>query len=316
MRRIIAALIMTLFFSDIASGANLGELTRIQDIKLLSNAEEIRVLIKTEGNAVLLPSLTFVNDRLIQLDIDRSYTEPARRSFSIGDSYLDRVEIYQLDEQIARVRLHLLQPLNKEGSRTWHDEKGFLISLKRSPDLIAGQGRKSEVAIPANRNVEIEKSFPTLFNDAKEDAGETDMTSPTGNGNIGLAPVIKMVSSLALVIGLFLLGTYVYKNKFLRSGPSGKGDLIRVLDRGFIDVKKGIVIVDVAGEVLVLGIAGETISMLTKLESGEALERLKPFYRKKEQPSFPDSVRMATSRLNEEPALSIVEKIRRLKPLK
>lgn len=100
--------------------------------------------------------------------------------------------------------------------------------------------------------------------------------------------MIRMISALAIVLGLLLLAGIVFRRLFASSAPFGnRVRLIRMISTFPIGQKKFIALVDVAGEVFAIGVAGQQISMLCKIESEEALERIQSIQTDKEPaPSF------------------------------
>ncbi|MBI3128961.1 MAG: flagellar biosynthetic protein FliO [Candidatus Tectomicrobia bacterium] len=58
-----------------------------------------------------------------------------------------------------------------------------------------------------------------------------------------------------------------------RLGAGAK--VVRTLHRVYLAPKQSIAVVEVAGEILVVGISGQSISMLTKIEDGDALAKLR-----------------------------------------
>ncbi len=82
--------------------------------------------------------------------------------------------------------------------------------------------------------------------------------------------LMKMISALAIVLGVMLLVYVLVRKTVLRgSGMAGGGRLIQILAHQPLAPKKSLVVVRVAGEFLVLGLSGEGISMLDKLDSAE-----------------------------------------------
>lgn len=306
MRIVCAAITLLLLSGNPAEGANGNPLTLIKDLKILSSAKEIRVVVNTEGELADLPAIEILNDSLLQVDIERSYTEQPRRSFAVGDPFLEKVELYRLDDERVRMRFHLLGPY-EEGGDLWSGEDGIVISLKKGAPLAEkgdGVGEKK-----------VEDAFPAIFGGNGRLLDEDYASVGAAEEKKGLNPVVKMTASLALVTGVFLLGAYFFREKLMKKGAMGRGDLIRVLDRGHIDMKKGITIVDVAGEVLVLGTSGESITMLTKLEKEETLERLEPLYGKRGA-AFSDAIKRASCDVTGDGPEKVVDRIRKLKPLR
>jgi flagellar protein FliO/FliZ len=86
--------------------------------------------------------------------------------------------------------------------------------------------------------------------------------------------LIKMISALALVLGLMMVLYYLLRKTWWRgAGPAGSR-VIQVLTHQMLGPRKGIAIVSVAGEYLVVGIGKDHVSMLGKIESREGIETL------------------------------------------
>lgn len=92
--------------------------------------------------------------------------------------------------------------------------------------------------------------------------------------------MVKAILALAIVLGIFGAAVYVFK-KFVLGKVRSLGRLgglnspVRVLSRSYLEPRKNIAIVEVAGEVLVLGVTQTSISFLTKLEEPEAIEAVR-----------------------------------------
>jgi flagellar biogenesis protein FliO len=243
------------------------------------------------------------------MDIEGTYTDPPKRSFDVGDVFLEKVDIYQFDKETVRIRFYLVSPFEEELGNIWLSEDGFVLSLKREPAA-------AEIIDGGMGAGTIEEAFPAIFDGNQKSRGKSEGSSVSDEGILdSQGPVVKMIASLAIVVGIFLVGAYLYKEKVLKKGGAGKGKLIKVIDKGYIDVKKGITIVDVAGEILVLGTAGEKITMLTKLESEEALSRLKGVQRKSEKVSFPHAVKLASEGQVANKSGALIDRVRKLKPI-
>ena len=87
---------------------------------------------------------------------------------------------------------------------------------------------------------------------------------------------LKMLSTLALVLGLMFLLFYAFKKLVLKNSLFGKyNKMVNVLSTGFLGPKKSIALVEVAGEVLVLGISNDHISLLSNIQDSEKIDRIK-----------------------------------------
>ncbi len=110
--------------------------------------------------------------------------------------------------------------------------------------------------------------------------------------------MIRMISALAIVMGLIILGGVVFRRLMTRFAPFGNRlHLIRMIATFPIGQKKFIALVDVAGEIFAIGVAGQQISMLCKIESDEALEKIQSIQVSKEAvPSFREHLEGVVSR--------------------
>jgi len=120
------------------------------------------------------------------------------------------------------------------------------------------------------------KSQNNLFS-AKGNLGFSLKDSkPTGKPIELLPSSLKMISMLAVVLGIMFLLFFCFKKYVLKNTMFGGGEkLVNVLGSGFLAPKKNIVLVEVAGEVLVLGISQDNISILTNITDPEKIEEIK-----------------------------------------
>lgn len=123
----------------------------------------------------------------------------------------------------------------------------------------------------------------------KEDAQKTENDASSAKDNkrfsdsrpmgkpIELIPSgLKMVSMLAVVLGIMFLLFFGFKKYVLKNTMFGGGEkLVNVLGSGFLGPKKNIVLVEVAGEVLVLGMSQNNISLLTNITDAEKIDEIK-----------------------------------------
>ena len=77
-----------------------------------------------------------------------------------------------------------------------------------------------------------------------------------------LEPILRLVVSLAVVIGL-LLATMRVARRSMRSRP---GSLVRVVQRQSLSRTSGLAVVEVAGRTLVLGTTEHQVSLLVELD--------------------------------------------------
>jgi len=91
-----------------------------------------------------------------------------------------------------------------------------------------------------------------------------------------LASLLKMISALAVVLGVMLACLWAAR-KFMNNKGAGvdDGQMIRVLSTRYLGPKSSILLLDVLGNVIVVGVTGTQISMLTTITDEESLERLR-----------------------------------------
>jgi flagellar biosynthetic protein FliO len=87
---------------------------------------------------------------------------------------------------------------------------------------------------------------------------------------------IKMISALAIILGLLLASMYFFK-RFMRHTGTGpdQGELIRVVTSRYLGPKSSIMLVDIAGQIVAVGIAGNQMTPLATISDPAALERIK-----------------------------------------
>lgn len=112
-----------------------------------------------------------------------------------------------------------------------------------------------------------------------------------------LSTSIKMLSALGIVLGGMLMVFYFMKRYLKRDLPGSKEKLIRVLSSSYIGVKKHISLIEVPGSVLVVGITNDNISLLSKIEDEEILNKLKLSEENRNQASFSEHLKKLSSRL-------------------
>lgn len=94
---------------------------------------------------------------------------------------------------------------------------------------------------------------PALITEAKETASL-------------VSSILKVVGSLALVIGLMLLLLLLLKKIGLGKGNLKHGPLVKILDTCMIAPKKQVTLLEIGGEYVAVGVTDQQISLLTKLE--------------------------------------------------
>ncbi len=107
---------------------------------------------------------------------------------------------------------------------------------------------------------------------------------------------IKMLVSLGILSGVLIIALYFAKRIFKRGVNPSKGRMIRVLANTYVGVKKNISLVEVPGAILVLGVTSDAITLLTKIEDVEVLNKLSGFEDEKAPGSFSNQLQKFSAR--------------------
>ena len=111
--------------------------------------------------------------------------------------------------------------------------------------------------------------------------------------------LFKMLSALAIVLGVMIGGTYFIK-KLLLPTPSNasEGGLINVIATRYLGPKSSIMLIDVIGQIVVVGVTGNQMSFITTISDPAAMEKLNGLSRKdREFPSLMESLTKYRQRL-------------------
>ncbi|MEN6319156.1 MAG: flagellar biosynthetic protein FliO [Syntrophaceae bacterium] len=97
--------------------------------------------------------------------------------------------------------------------------------------------------------------------------------------------LIKMISALAVVVGIMVAAMYFIK-KYMKGAGTGidDGKFIKILSTRYIGPKCSIMLVDVLDSIIAIGLANNQITMLTTISDPKSLERLNDFEREKKNP--------------------------------
>lgn len=107
---------------------------------------------------------------------------------------------------------------------------------------------------------------------------------------------LKMLAALGILLGVLIIALYFAKRIFKGDGNQPKRRMIRVLANTYVGVKKNISLVEVPGAILVLGITSDTISLLTKIEDVEVLNKLSGSEDEKTSGSFSSQLQKFSAR--------------------
>ena len=110
---------------------------------------------------------------------------------------------------------------------------------------------------------------------------------------------LKMVLSLAVVLGLVWGLARLAKKKLPMAHSGGNLGLIKVYESQYLGVKKSVTLVKVPGSVLVLGVSSDRISLLSKIDEPGLLKDMTDDVKTKQTGlSFKDQLRRLTGAKN------------------
>ena len=107
---------------------------------------------------------------------------------------------------------------------------------------------------------------------------------------------LKMLAALGILLGALIVALYFAKRIFKVGGNQPKERMIRVLANTYVGVKKNISLVEVPGAILVLGVTNDTISLLTKIEDDEVLNKFRESEGEKISGSFSSQLQKFSAR--------------------
>ena len=88
--------------------------------------------------------------------------------------------------------------------------------------------------------------------------------------------LLKMISALALVLGIMIGLAFLFRRFFQQTGVSmSDGAAIHILSVKYLGPKSSIMIVDILGQVVVIGVSHQHMSYITTINDEEALLRLR-----------------------------------------
>ena len=114
-----------------------------------------------------------------------------------------------------------------------------------------------------------------------------------------ISSLVKMISALAVVLGVMIAAMYFVKKFMKGSGTSiDDGKFIKIISTRYIGPKCSIMLMDVLSNIIVVGIANNQITMLTTISDSKSLEKLHDLDRDKKNPaSLLDNLTLYRSKL-------------------
>ena len=97
--------------------------------------------------------------------------------------------------------------------------------------------------------------------------------------------LVKMISALAVVLGIMIGAMYFLKRFIKGAGTSiDDGNYIKVISTRYLGPKCNIMLLDILSSVVVIGVSNNQITMLTTISDPKSLEQLKDFEKEKSTP--------------------------------
>ncbi|HPC73941.1 MAG TPA: flagellar biosynthetic protein FliO [Syntrophales bacterium] len=88
--------------------------------------------------------------------------------------------------------------------------------------------------------------------------------------------ILKMLSALALVLGLMVVAMYFLRRFMSKTGGGVENDeFVKIVSTRYLGPKNSIVILDVLDRVIVVGVTNQQIALLAEIDDRESLDRLK-----------------------------------------
>ncbi len=112
-----------------------------------------------------------------------------------------------------------------------------------------------------------------------------------------IATTIKMLGSLAVVLGGMFVVFYFMKKALHQKAGLARNSLIRVLASNYVGVKKSISLIQVPDAILVLGITNDHISLLSKIEDKDVISACTTTENAVASPSFSEHFHRISGRL-------------------
>lgn len=145
------------------------------------------------------------------------------------------------------------------------------VSLSATPEIYPDQSKRETEKLTDN-SAKMERINSLLA--GKESPGNVEKIAVPESAGL-LYPGIRIFASLAALIALILISYRPVKKMLQKTGNAPDGSLVRILQTIPIGMKRQIMFLDVADEVLVVGLSGDQMTMLTRITEPEKLESLR-----------------------------------------
>jgi flagellar biosynthetic protein FliO len=108
-----------------------------------------------------------------------------------------------------------------------------------------------------------------------------------------LPSFLKMLSALAIVIGIMVGAMYFFKRVMQQTtAGADAGQAINIVAARYLGPRSSIMLVEILGQVVAIGVSHNQMSLLTTISDADALERLKGIQRQtKRLPPLTDYLR-------------------------
>ena len=151
---------------------------------------------------------------------------------------------------------------NRQFSRTDYNIKILLMIVLTGSMLLCGSCLPTALAATPNAENQL----------TTEPQPNKEIDNLQHTPSIAVATA-KAIGALAVVIGLMVLLAAALKKLGLGTQSSQGGRLTTVLDIKMIAPKKYVAVIDIAGQTMAVGVSEQQITLLTKLEPSEQLQK-------------------------------------------
>lgn len=287
--------ISILIFWEVPSLAvDLSTYNYLQDMETVSSEDEIKIIIKFSKPIKKIKEPQFF-EKSIQFTFNKTYIKPAKKIFKTGETIIPDISIYQYDKNSVRLRLVIGKkdiPFEDILKYEKKDNKLIITVSKKSMNL-ANDPYDEKLSLLAfdleeysskpvelfSEKKELDKSKIAEFNENDENKDSLEISHNVVS-NVAVPTLfsssLRAVTALLIVLSLMLITFYFAKKYLLKEGSLlGMDKQIKILSTSYIAPKKSIDLVEIGGEVLVLGVTANNITLLTKIENKEVVEKIK-----------------------------------------
>ena len=292
--------IFTLFsFLLGAVSVHAAERVQVSQAEFLSHANHLEFRLTVEQPFSMTKVSARYDDTLMVFEIDGGVAE--RRWVSVDDQVLSRVLLHTTsDNKKAALRVRFASSVTEsmlKNVRYRFEDNVFIAAIPKTEKIAEGWAAHAQKTVVAKKNAEEKPSENTaLLDDSEqpvfgvqkakaivpseeETAEKLENPSEALKSNpaelaAGIASAETDQGPVFLVALVLMLGTGLVLMKKMRNGKpaSEGGPLIRPVSSHMLGPKQGLLLVEVAGEMVLLGTTEKGVQLLTKIDQENVAE--------------------------------------------